>query len=422
MVIDILCKVVDNYGDIGLVYRLAKAISETESKVEIRLHVDNLKAFSAIKPEIDPSKQVQKLGDWTVLGWGIGRADLEKACSAQELPRFVVECFACGRPEALEELLFDPRRGDRRLIVNLEHLSAETWADELHRMLSATRNALVSKYIFMPGFTRATGGLVIDRQFRDRAELWRGLRKSIPSTHAVPITTVTVPEATAAVRYGTAPLQAQRLDLASRAGFKLGPGDESRPWLLVFSYEHDYRRIVSALAAAPLALVASGRSSASFLDAWDAAGRPFATLSLPFLPQELWDEVLLASDLAIVRGEESLARAALGGGPFVWHAYRQEDNYQLVKVRALIERMRPVFAEAGVPGSAFTAYETFSIAFNDRLADGPLASGGEAEDIRPLLEALPALRPGFEAFADGLLANGDLAAKLLAFVRAFADS
>jgi hypothetical protein len=84
--------------------------------------------------------------------------------------------------------------------------------------------------------------------------------------------------------------------------------------------------------------------------------------------------------------------------------------------------MRPVFAGAGVPGTAFSAYETFSIAFNDRLADGPLASGGESEDIRPLLEALPALRPGFEAFADGLFANGDLAAKLLAFVRAFADS
>ena len=444
MVIDILCKVVDNYGDIGLVYRLAKALSEAEKGIGLRLHVDDLESFSAIQPEIDPDKQVQKLGAWTVLGWDIGLAELAKACSDAELPHIVVECFACGRPEALEELLFDPQRDDRRLIVNLEHLSAETWADELHRMLSATRNALVSKYIFMPGFTRATGGLVIDRQFRARAELWRGLRKSIPTISTVPNTTVAVPPTTVTVQDGTASIQAQRRDLARRAGFKLPPGDELRPWILVFSYEHDYDRIVSAIAAAPsaafrpsaalgpavplataakpLALVAAGRSSTPFLEAWEAALRPFPALSLPFLPQELWDEVLLAADLAIVRGEESLARAALAGSPFVWHAYRQEDNYQLVKVRALLERMRPDFSRSGVPAAAFAAYEAFTLAFNDRLVDGPLASGGEAEDIAALLEALPALRPGFEAFADSLLANGDLAAHLLAFVRTLAGS
>ena len=45
MTIDILCKVVDNYGDIGLVYRLARALSELEAGPSLRLIVDDLHAF-----------------------------------------------------------------------------------------------------------------------------------------------------------------------------------------------------------------------------------------------------------------------------------------------------------------------------------------------------------------------------------------
>jgi hypothetical protein len=225
----------------------------------------------------------------------------------------------------------------------------------------------------------------------------------------------------------------------------------------VFSYEHDYRRIVADLATTcrpipghgvaaasqpPLALVAAGRSAAPFLEAWRDAGEPFPAIPLAFLRQEAWDELILASDLAIVRGEESLARAALAGIPFIWQAYRQEGNYQLVKVQAFLDRLRPVLAQAGAPREAIAAYEALSLAFNgdrgcgdrgygdrgygDRgygdlgdgdRADGPAASGSGAEDIRPLLDSLPALRRGFEAFAAMLFANGDLATRLLAYVR-----
>ena len=43
--VDILCKVVDNYGDIGVVYRLAKALSALDPALKIRLSVDNLAAL-----------------------------------------------------------------------------------------------------------------------------------------------------------------------------------------------------------------------------------------------------------------------------------------------------------------------------------------------------------------------------------------
>ncbi|MDA8409221.1 MAG: elongation factor P maturation arginine rhamnosyltransferase EarP [Treponema sp.] len=494
MTLDILCRVVDNYGDIGLVYRLAKAISGVDPTVGLRIHVDKLAAFHELCPEVEPGKQLQKLHEWTIIDWNIELPALREACASGGPPTRIVECFACNRPPALEILLFDRKRDDKRLIVNLEHLSAETWVDEIHRMRSATRHALVRKYIFMPGFTKASGGLIIDPTFRAMAGIWRAGRTRLSEStsvesQTVALATVTVPNPTATVpnstvgegatapgpgEAGFAPPShaALRLELAARAGLALAPGDETRPWFLVFSYQHDYSRIVDGIMSlgqganmsggggadmsanmsagggdnmsanmsggggdnmggggadpvsrgtkassrAPLVLVAQGLGAAPFLQAWRAKGETFPTMSIPFLPQEAWDEFILASDFAIVRGEESLARAALAGIPFVWHAYRQDGNHQLVKVQAILDRLRPFLSGAGAPASTIASYEALCLAFNDRLIDGPEASGGEREDIAPILKALPTLRPGFEAFAESLFANGDLTARLLEFM------
>ena len=44
--VTILCKVVDNFGDIGVVYRLARALTDLYPDISIRIIVDNLKSFS----------------------------------------------------------------------------------------------------------------------------------------------------------------------------------------------------------------------------------------------------------------------------------------------------------------------------------------------------------------------------------------
>ena len=67
--IDILCKVVDNFGDIGVAFRLAKALSDLDPDLELRLVVEGLESFRAVAPDIDPGREVQKLRGWTVLSW-----------------------------------------------------------------------------------------------------------------------------------------------------------------------------------------------------------------------------------------------------------------------------------------------------------------------------------------------------------------
>ncbi|GAB1457570.1 hypothetical protein MASR2M48_28780 [Spirochaetota bacterium] len=173
MTLDILCKVVDNFGDIGVAFRLSRALSSLAEAPSIRLIVDRLDAFAALEPAINPSLAIQKLHGWTVLSWWPPKdflADYE-TLYCNDPPRIIIECFACGRPDWLEDMLFSS--GDPRIktIINLEYLSAEDYAEEFHKMPSLTRSRAVKKHLFMPGFTPGTGGFILDEPFMSlRAE------------------------------------------------------------------------------------------------------------------------------------------------------------------------------------------------------------------------------------------------------------
>lgn len=432
MTVDIVCKVVDNYGDIGVVYRLAKALSALDPSIKIRLSVDNMTAFKALEPAVDAEAEAQSLHGWELLRWG---ADWPGFRS--DPPRLVLECFACGRPDPLEEALFAPDRKDVRHIVNIEYLSAEAYADELHLMPSATRSPLVKKHIFMPGFTPATGGLIVDPDFKRAMEAWgeakaagrealARARAALLARLGLALAAEADPKDNAAAESHTPAPGGSSAAPASRAPTELA----AQFWLPLFSYERDYGPFVAQLARSfdgepPLVLAAAGRSQACLVGAWERAGRPFPLVALPFLRQEDWDELLCASDAALVRGEESLARAALAGLPFLWHAYLQDGGHHQVKVAALCDRLAPYFdpAEAAALRACF-------LALNEREADGPTAGGGEdigaflqvarREAARPPAEqAVPAAgRGGYAAFSRALRDNGDMALRLLTFMRA----
>ncbi|MGV7245627.1 elongation factor P maturation arginine rhamnosyltransferase EarP, partial [Caballeronia sp. M23-90] len=49
---DIFCEVIDNFGDIGVCWRLARQL-KAEHGWQVRLFVDDLKAFHALCPAVD---------------------------------------------------------------------------------------------------------------------------------------------------------------------------------------------------------------------------------------------------------------------------------------------------------------------------------------------------------------------------------
>ena len=156
-----------------------------------------------------------------------------------------------------------------------------------------------------------------------------------------------------------------------------------------------------------LVYLAEGKSSAPFEKAWKDFNSPFEIEKIPFLQQEEFDSFILTMDFLFVRGEDSLARACLSGLPFVWQAYKQDENYQLVKVNALLDQMKNYFSK-----EEFQAIQDFWQSYNDYEKESQAA---------PLTELLLSSatgknKGGFQNFAKKLHENGNLAAHLLEFI------
>lgn len=417
--ITILCKVVDNYGDIGFVYRLARTISKKEPSASLRIVVSDLLSFSKMAPGIDLLKAEQKYDGWTILDW-----NNSEVCTASFMARplqIILQCFQCERPAWLDALLFGECASVQPRIVhivNVEYLTAESWADDFHLLKSGTRSAFVKKVNFMPGFTDKTGGLVLDEPFLTyRAQSRDGHAK---------------------LRGASLKAVAPYFSEEECALF----ADQDVFTVLIFSYPRDFMPIVSALMRFQTAVqktnhsfrihvfAANGISLEPFKKAWSEQGRPFEITELPFIPQTVWDALLCMTDFSFVRGEDSLSRACLAGVPFVWHAYVQKDEFQLVKVEALLERMKPFFCR--------TDYETIrsfwlyynrkeSIALGTEAAavvSGLFAAGGsenlaerQSELLFTFLMHLGTMKSGFRNFSDALVENGDLTESLLEYLK-----
>lgn len=395
MEITILCKVVDNYGDIGFVYRLAKDISELYPDIELRLVVSDLSSFAAMAPFVRTDLARQSVKGWQIFDW-----NCESLCSKEfstRIPEIILQCFQCERPEWLDEILFAPEQKKTIRIVNLEYLTAETWADDFHLLKSGTRSIFVKKVNFMPGFTKKTGGLVLGRQF---------LQFTVSKEAAVEMLK----------------------DELETELFK----DVHTFCVTVFAYKRNFRHLVRALKSFAEkrrksdglfkvhAFVASGLACEPFEEAWKKEGCPFAITKLPYLRQEAWDALLCASDFNFVRGEDSFARACLCGNPFVWHAYPQDEEVHLLKVGALLERIKAFVANAEL----FQTVKEYFLLYNKRF---PEESGSGAKDeelteekegllLQKLLENYGGLKEAALAFSKELIANGNLTEHLVKYL------
>ena len=124
---------------------------------------------------------------------------------------------------------------------------------------------------------------------------------------------------------------------------------------------------------------------------------------LPYLKQEKWDALLSLMDFSFVRGEDSFSRACLCGKPFVWHIYKQEKDYHLVKLEAFHDKL-----------SATDTYNRFSLLYN---GGGGAENSAELEELAyEFLENSAQLQPSFTLLANKLISIGNMAQHLLEFL------
>lgn len=358
MEITALCKVVDNFGDIGVVYRLVKQIKKISPQTKINLLVDNLQSFSKLcdKVKVDLDYQlVENLNVYHSTSYDFCYKEFSK--NDGEKLSIILECFQCGRPDWMEKILFEDKLNRTCHIIMIDYLTAEDYAENFHCLQSLTRSAKVQKVNFMPGFTNKTGGLIID-------STW----ENIPSYNPL--------------------------------------GE-----VLIFTYERNWAPLVRALNKyGKNTLVAQGRGFESFMQAVNEENQNLENFNpLPFINQCEWDQVMKKSSILFIRGEESMSRACLSGIPFVWHAYPQSDEYQLVKVQALLNKLEKYFTSR-----EYKIIQRVWLDFNK--AENEVSNSELEEATYDFLINSQELREGFYKFAEDLRKIGDLAYNLMTFI------
>lgn len=289
---DIFCRVIDNFGDVGVCWRLGAQLARRGEQV--RLWLDDPRSLSWMAPGALEG-QVDGI---EVLHW---TTPLPDGLMARSPPADVwIEAFGCDPPpECIDDLATRLAGGARPPVwINLEYLSAEPWVERSHRLPSPVMSGPLrglGKWFFFPGFTARTGGLLrepdlLQRQAVFDARAWlRGL--GLPAS----------PPCASLFCYEPAALP-EVLRQAARA-------PQTWQWL-----------------------VTPGR-------AWQATRAATAgpLHALPLLPQTDFDHLLWACDLNFVRGEDSLVRALWAGQPFVWQIYPQHDDAHHAKLEAFLE-------------------------------------------------------------------------------------
>lgn len=387
MEITVLCKVVDNFGDIGVVFRLCRALSELKKNLEIRLVVSNLDSFAKISKGIDSTKTFQEFRGWKVFDWN--DSALCKKEFSKNPPEFILECFQCGRPEWLEELLFSPQFNLNVQIVNVEYLTAESWADDFHLLKSGTRSAKIKKINFMPGFTKKTGGLILDKNFM-----------------------CCLSEKKFALNLVKQNLDKKILSEDFSDSFKI----------LIFSYPKNFDFLASAIKEFSflkkiIVFVASGAGA----DSAKISLKKFKVdfVCLPFMQQEVWDAFLSLMDFSFVRGEDSFSRCCLLGNPFIWNIYPQEEEFHIVKLNAFLQKIKIPQIEkfSFLYNRNFKASccpESLEILEEKKLPSELEKINSEMKtEILSLLKNYESLKPEFKKFSNEILKNGNLAENLL---------
>src|SRR5688572_26593991 len=123
--LELFCRVVDNFGDIGVCWRLARQLAG-EHGLAVRLWVDDLASFQRLCPAIDPAAEAQLLQGVSVRRWHPAMA----LPAPDDIGDAVIEAFGCALPPAFEQAM--AARPARPVWINLEYLSAEDWVIGCH--------------------------------------------------------------------------------------------------------------------------------------------------------------------------------------------------------------------------------------------------------------------------------------------------
>jgi uncharacterized repeat protein (TIGR03837 family) len=367
---DIFCRVVDNFGDIGVCWRLARQLAHSHGW-HVRLWVDDWavagKIIQALNPVMPSGGQIVE--QITLQLW----PSEQQAFSAEDIPHIVIEAFACELPLVYQKAM----QHNAPIWINLEYLSAEAWVAQYHALPSIHPQLGLRKYFFFPGFDAGTGGLL-------REDGLQQARLALLNSSAA--------QAAFWQSLGLAPHNSLRVSLFCY------------PTAPVIS-------LLQALSSSPQNVqllvplgVATEDIKAYFavdsLQVGDTLSQQQLSVHIiPFLSQAQYDQLLWLCDINFVRGEDSWVRALWAARPFIWLPYVQTENTHLDKLQAFLD----VYAEHQ-PSLQQAHFAWSGAGFSAALWDS-------------LYQQLPELQQHAQAQTANFAKMADLATKLVIFCK-----
>ncbi len=302
--IDIFCSVIDNYGDIGFAYRLAKSLKKKDKNLKIRLFLDDLISFNKINNKVNINKKNQIIDNIEY----INIKNFEKEDYLSIIPsQVVIETFAYN----IDENYFISYEKNLKVIINLEYLTAEEWTKEYHLQKSYITLKGVEKYFYMPGFASWSGGIIIN-QINNVEK--KAFIKNI------------------SYKYGSKEVEVEENDLL----------------ISIFTYEFNFefflKKLYNVYKDKNIYLFIFGEKSQKAFEVLENH-KNIKIIKMEYLNQEDYDTFINLCDFNLIRGEESFVRAMLSGKAFLWHAYCQKEGIHLEKIQGFLNFINDFFLD-----------------------------------------------------------------------------
>ena len=281
--IDIFCQVIDNYGDVGVAYRLAREFKRVYPNKKLRFVINQTEELNLIRKSEDIEIILYK--------------DISKIENSADL---IIESFGCEIPKEY----MDKALKNSKLIINLEYFSAEKWVDDFHLQESFLGGNL-KKNFFIPGLSEKSGGILLDNEFLER-------KKKVEANKEYYLEKFGIKE---------------KYDLMGS----------------IFSYEKNFDSLIEELKKLGkkiILLILSEKTQKNFIKYFDNGNNydKIKFVKLPFFTYDKYEELLALCDFNLVRGEDSFVRALLLGKPFLWHIYPQDENTHIEKLESFLEK------------------------------------------------------------------------------------
>jgi uncharacterized repeat protein (TIGR03837 family) len=387
----IFCSIIDNFGDIGVCWRLARQLAN-EHQRDVELWVDDWSALSGFlaaqipginNAPVFPEQQAITAAGVRIRHWHKPWQALPVTDQHIAGADVIIEAFGCELPASVKQAM---RHVNTPVLwLNLEYLSAEAWVKECHGLPSPQNlSPLVKKFFFFPGFEQGTGGLLREATMISQHEQWQQEQ------------------------------QVLRQRLLQKAGLSEFLQADV---LLVSLFSYDTPALASWLNALQeqtqkvVCFVPEGKSLAAVARCFSrdrlvpgeiARLGALTVVAMPFGSQTDYDQLLSLCDFNVVRGEDSFVRAQWAARPMLWHIYPQDDGVHLQKLEAF-ERL---YLD-GLNPDAAKAWQAFSNGWNQ---------GEDCHEVwHHLRPQLSSLQSHARKWQKKLAAMPDLSANLVNF-------